>query len=93
MSKCNSLFQDKQEKELETLTSYFTKLDNLRDTGSMNMWGAGDYLKNHYGISEVVSRATHAVWMDTFDGKSTAEERAIEALSTRDTLPLDKNNS
>lgn len=41
-------------------------LDNLRDEGSMNMFGATTWLQNELGMQKNDARAIHAFWMRTF---------------------------
>lgn len=65
----------------EDLTNYFIKLDALRAGGTMNMFGAGDYLHKNYGISEQKSRLVHGMWMDSFEKHTSAYDRAVIALA------------
>lgn len=42
-------------------------LDNLRESGATNMWGAGEYLENEYPeLSEKEAGKILLYWMDTF---------------------------
>ena len=44
----------------------FEYLDDLRESGVTNMFGAGRYLKEAYGFDEHVAKAFLAKWMETF---------------------------
>jgi hypothetical protein len=44
----------------------FSFLDNLRDSGICNMFGAGAYLEEMFGISKRESKAIVLEWMITF---------------------------
>lgn len=41
-------------------------LDNLRESGKTNMFGAGAYLEEFYGLPKLEARAMLAEWMRTF---------------------------
>ena len=60
------------------LTEYFEYLDNLRESGLTNMFGAGEWLENAYELEEGVAKDVLVLWMKTFDGKRDAATRAIE---------------
>lgn len=42
-------------------------LDILRDSGVTNMFGAGIYLQEEFGIDKYKAREILQEWMDTFD--------------------------
>jgi hypothetical protein len=41
-------------------------LDELRESGVTNMFGAGEYLREMYGFREVDAKAVLLYWMKTF---------------------------
>ena len=45
----------------------FTYLDELRDSGVTNMWGAGPYLEQEFGVSRRVSHVLLDAWMRAND--------------------------
>ena len=44
----------------------FDFLENLRDSGVTNMFGAPPYLQREFGFQEAESRAWLSVWMKSF---------------------------
>lgn len=58
------------------LTEQFQFLDDLRDGGAVNMFGAGPYLAEEFGLPLSKARSIVAEWQRTFDGISSAEDRA-----------------
>lgn len=57
------------------LISMFTFLDNLRESGATNMFGAAMDLVVMFDLEKKEARAILAGWMETFDGESTVEDR------------------
>lgn len=48
------------------LTEYFKFLDNLRDSGAINMFGAAPYLRREYGGMTITeARQVLRAWQDT----------------------------
>ena len=45
---------------------YFNFLDSLRDSGVTNMFGAGPYLQEVYGLSRHEARDIVLEWMQTY---------------------------
>ena len=45
---------------------YFEYLDALRESGVTNMFGAGAYLENHFGLDRYEARDILFEWMDSF---------------------------
>ena len=43
-------------------------LDELRLSGAVNMYGAGPYLAEAFGLSRADAREVLGVWMSTFEG-------------------------
>lgn len=44
-------------------------LDNLRESGTTNMFGAAEYLVRDFGLHKNDAREYLAHWMDTFEGR------------------------
>jgi hypothetical protein len=44
----------------------FDYLDNLRETGAINMFESPGYVAVEFGISTAVAREVVTVWMDTY---------------------------
>ena len=45
---------------------YFTYLDTLRESGQINMFGAGQYLSWEFGLDRKESRAILSEWIDLY---------------------------
>ena len=54
----------------------FAFLDTLREFGSVNMFGAATYVAEELGHDKATSRELVSMWMKSFDGEVTAEDRA-----------------
>ena len=52
---------------------YFTYLDELRESGETNMYGAGAYLQAEYGLDKTTARKVLAKWMETFSERHPKE--------------------
>ena len=72
--------QDKSKAEQE-LAGQFVYLDDLRDSGVTNMFGAGPYLADDYGLDKAEARRVLGLWMRTFSKDKSPEERAALALA------------
>ena len=48
---------------------YFIYLDELRESGETNMYGAGAYLQAEYGLDKDTARKVLTKWMETFSEK------------------------
>lgn len=59
----------------EDLVEYFYYLDDLRESGEANMFGASSYLETEYGLSKKASKEVLLSWMETFDENLFVEER------------------
>lgn len=46
---------------------YFEYLDNLRESGVTNMFGACPYLEEEFGLDRTEAMKVLAEWMNTFD--------------------------
>lgn len=63
------------------LTGYFEFLDELRESGATNMFGAAPYLVDHFtGMSLSEARTVLTAWQRTFSIAMPAEDRADSAL-------------
>lgn len=49
-----------------TVNEYFEYLDNLRESGVTNMFGAAPYLQQAFGLSRYEARDVLLKWMETF---------------------------
>lgn len=65
----------------QQLTEGFEYLDDLRESGRTNMWGAGAYVEMELGYNSTEANDLTGLWMDTFDGESTVDERVQKALA------------
>lgn len=53
-----------------------TYLDELRESGRTNMWGACPYLEGVFGLNRKDSNAVLGYWMETFSERHAAERKA-----------------
>ena len=49
---------------------YLAYLDDLRDAGATNMFGAGSYLQEEFGLEKRDARTILYYWMETFRTKT-----------------------
>jgi predicted deacetylase len=69
-------------KRIEQLQFYFAYLDELRDSGVTNMFGAASYLADEFSINDKKeARAALSLWMKTFEKGGTARQRAVLAIA------------
>lgn len=61
------------------MKKHFKYLDCLRESGAVNMYGAGRYLQDAFGLDKSTSVKILSSWMTTFDGKSSISERVCLA--------------
>ena len=73
---------------LEEMERAFEYLDDLRESGAINMFGARPYLAREMGIPPKEAGAILSAWMKTYDGKTSAADRAA-ALRTKKDHPDD----
>jgi hypothetical protein len=73
----SSLVSDLPSKE--KLIKYFEFLDGLRESGAVNMFGAGLVIRDAFGLTGKMARAVHMAWMETFDGKTKLADRVAQA--------------
>jgi hypothetical protein len=67
------------EKDLVELFDY---LDELCASGVTNMFGAGAYLEDEFGMSKQAARKVLTQWMESFDDNKSPEER-VATLEVR----------
>lgn len=48
------------------IEDYFSYLDDLRDSGVTNMFGASPYLQSEFGLDRNEARDILRQWMDSF---------------------------
>ena len=48
----------------------FNYLDELRESGETNMFGAGPYLEREFGLNKIDAMAVVVKWMESFREKS-----------------------
>ena len=65
----------------QELAGHFEYLDDLRDSGVTNMFGAAVYLRRDCGLDKATASKGLSQWMRTFSKDKTAEQRAAEALA------------
>jgi hypothetical protein len=51
------------------MQEYFEYLNELRDSGVTNMFGAAPYLKMEFGMSSRDAKMVLLAWMKSFEGK------------------------
>jgi hypothetical protein len=65
----------------DQLFEAFEYLDDLRESGATNMFGASTYVARDLGYARSEAREVSLLWMSTFDGESTVTERVAKALA------------
>jgi hypothetical protein len=71
----------KERRALRALARQFTFLDQLRESGDTNMYGSAPYVMDAFGVNRDKASKIVRDWMRSFDGKSSAEERARAAIA------------
>jgi hypothetical protein len=59
----------------EELTKAFEFLDELRESGITNMWGAGEYVERRFSWEDPKATKALLLWMKTFTGQKPVAER------------------
>ncbi len=67
--------------QVEQVGAVFEFLDDLRESGETNMFGAAAYVQVEFETTRRGARTLLTAWMGTFDGESTPEVRATKAQS------------
>lgn len=60
---------------------YFLYLDDLRESGVTNMWGAGPYLQREFDLDENTARKVFLTWVDYFDREIDPMDRVETMLA------------
>jgi len=63
------------------LQAVFRYLDDLRESGVVNMFGAGEYLRDEFEMGRAESHRVLGLWMRTFNGAMPVDARANEAVT------------
>ncbi len=69
---------------VEELIEHFSFLDALRESGAVNMFGAGPILQKEMGLDRKTAKAATLAWMKTFDGQRSPQERAEEFVNNNE---------
>lgn len=51
------------------MNKYYDYLNELRDSGTVNMWGATHYLMDEFGVTRLEARDILLGWIKSFGGK------------------------
>lgn len=66
--------------KVERTAQVFEYLDDLRDSGATNMWGAASYVEKNFLCSEGTAIKLTGAWMDSIDGELSAMDRALSVI-------------
>jgi hypothetical protein len=72
------------ELDTDVIEGMFGYLDDLREGGITNMYGARAYLAQEYPEHAEYAGAALSAWMSTFSRDKTAFERALEAIDAEE---------
>jgi hypothetical protein len=64
------------EYDFEQFVEAFEFLDDLRESGETNMFGASSYVMGQLGHDRTTARNLVSAWMKSYDGETSAEDRA-----------------
>ena len=64
------------EYDFEQFVEAFEFLDDLRESGAVNMFGATTYVVDDLGHDKKTARNLVTAWMKSYDGVSSVEDRA-----------------
>jgi hypothetical protein len=64
-----------------SLTDIFEYLDELRESGETNMFGASPYLMSDFDMGRTEASDALSAWMNTFSNDEGALDRAKKALA------------
>ena len=70
-------------RDLEFVTRVFKYLDTLRESGDTNMFGAGPYVEEVFGLKKKEAKSLTVGWMKTFSKKE-PEERANSFIKSQE---------
>jgi len=69
---------------------YFTFLNNLRDSGVTNMFGAAPYLEAEFGLELKEAKDVLVKWMKSFDEET---EETVEESAEEETEKVDEEST
>ena len=52
------------------MKAFFTILDDLRESGSINMFGAPRWLQDNFGLDKPTAQLVFKKWSESFDATS-----------------------
>ena len=61
---------ERERPEIEDLDDMLVYLDELRESGDTNMWGAAPWVATEFGLDRAEAKAVTIYWMDTFGSES-----------------------
>lgn len=64
------------EYDFEQFVEAFEFLDELRESGAVNMFGASSYVVSELGHDSKTARNLVTAWMKSYDGETSVEDRA-----------------
>ena len=59
----------------DSMVDFFYFLDDLRESGQTNMYGAAPYLCDEFDMDKKTANEVLLKWMETYDPCETPEER------------------
>jgi len=74
MKNFDNFLNEELRKSTEQEKEIFTFLNDLRDSGSINMFGAGPEISNEFGIDKREAREFLSLWMSNFNEDGDYEE-------------------
>ena len=63
--------------DFDQLVEAFAYLDDLRESGAVNMFGASKYVAEDLGYEKATARSLVTMWMKSYDSDSSVEDRAM----------------
>jgi hypothetical protein len=63
--------------DFDQLVEAFAYLDDLRESGAVNMFGAATYVAEDLGHDKRTARDLVSMWMRSYDGDSSVEDRVM----------------
>jgi len=59
----------------ESWNKYFEFLDDVRDSGVTNMFGASEYLEQNFNLNHMDAIVVLTLWMKTFSQRHPGEDK------------------
>lgn len=69
------------EYDVDQLTEAFEYLDDLRESGATNMFGAPAYVTRDLAFSKRDAMELTSLWMKTFDGETSVDDRVNSLIA------------